>query len=269
MNEIKNIGALIPIRLASERLPKKALLEICNRPVVWHLLDRVCASRYIEKEQVVVCTTKEAEDDALVKTVEQYGCSVFRGSTDDIIKRFYDTIIHYHFDAVIQVDGDDILCDTLYMDLTMETLLADSSLGIVLSENLPFGINSKSFTKEAMDRVFDHYKTEKNDTGFIYYFTKTGLCKQKVVRPLKPIHILDKARLTLDYQLDFDVFKAIFEALYVEGEIFGLEEVIRFLKANPDVMKTNSNLDEEYWQLHQSKSQFLFKDEKGNIQKIK
>ena len=120
---MKKIGALIPIRLASERLPRKALKEICGRPVVWHLLDRVCASKHIEKNNIVVCTTEDETDDELVKSVETYGVRVFRGERDDIIKRFYDAINEFNFDIILQVDGDDILADPIYMGLSIQYLI--------------------------------------------------------------------------------------------------------------------------------------------------
>lgn len=264
----ERLGALIPIRLASERLPNKAMLEICGRPIVWHLLDRVCASRYLDKEDVVVCTTHESSDDALVESVERYGCKVFRGSTDDIIKRFHDAIAFYGFEAVIQVDGDDPLCDTQYMDLTMEKLLSDSSLDIVTCEGLPLGIASKSFTRNAMERVYGYYKTEKNDTGFIYFFTKTGLCKQAMVMPMNSEHVLDDARLTLDYQVDFELFRNIFEALYQRGKTFGLSEVVKYLLENADVMRINSGLDEEYWGRMQEKAQLTYEDTDGTVRQV-
>ena len=84
----RKIGALIPIRLASERLPGKALLDICGRSVLHHLLDRVAACRFVDAADIVVCTTRDASDDPLIPAVEEYGASVFRGETDDIIKRF-------------------------------------------------------------------------------------------------------------------------------------------------------------------------------------
>jgi len=219
------IGAIIPIRLASERLPGKALIEICGRPVVWHLLDRICASRFVKKKDVVVCTTEDESDGPLVDAVQTYGCSVFRGSRDDLIQRFYDAIAKHGFEAVVQIDGDDPLSDPEYMDRTMETLLADSTLDIVTCEGLPLGIATKSFTRTAMEKVYRHYQTQKNDTGFIYFFTRTGLCRQATVRPRGPEHVLDEARLTLDYQEDLDVFTRIFEALYVPGQVFRLEAV--------------------------------------------
>jgi spore coat polysaccharide biosynthesis protein SpsF len=264
----KKLGAIIPIRLASERLPNKAIKEICGRPVVWHLLDRVCVSKHIQKSDVVVCTTQEKSDDSLEEIVKRYGCSVFRGSTDDIIKRFYEAVEFYGFDAVIQVDGDDILCDTQYMDLTMDKLLEDPTLDIVTCEELPLGIASKSFTRRAMERVYRHYKTEKNDTGFIYFFTKTSLCKKSIIHPIKPEHVLDEARLTLDYEEDFEVFRIIIEALYREGRVFGLEEIVLFLRQYPGVMKINAVLNEKYMQRHQEKAQLLYEDDFGLGKKI-
>ena len=258
------LGALIPIRLSSERLPNKALREICGRPVVWHLLDRVCDSRHIkDKKDVVVCTTQDDADTRLAESVELYGCSVFRGERDDIIKRFADAMEHFNFDYVMQVDGDDPLTDTEYMDRTLDELLAEPSHGIVVSEGLPLGINSKSFSRAAMRVVLSRYRTVKNDTGFIYFFTKSGLFKKGIVRPARPEHVLDNARLTLDYAEDFMVFERIFEALYRPGKVFGLDEFIPFLKANPEVMDINSQLDEEYWTRTNDQAKLEFEKEDG------
>ena len=43
------IGALIPIRLSSERLPKKAIRLIEGKPAVYHLLDRAFESKYLDR----------------------------------------------------------------------------------------------------------------------------------------------------------------------------------------------------------------------------
>ena len=262
-------GALIPIRLASERLPNKAIKEICGKPIVCHLLDRVFESKYItSKKQVVVCTTREKSDDPLVKIVQEYGASVFRGSTDDIIKRFYDAILEFGFDAVIQVDGDDPLCDPQYMDLTMDRLMSDPTLGIVTCEGLPLGIASKSFTKQAMVDVYRHYKTDRNDTGFIYFFTKTNLCKQDVVRPENNKHSMPEARLTLDYPEDFDFFNKVFTSLFEKDKIFHIDEVLDLLREKPELLAINSGLNQKYWERTKEKANLEYVDSEKHIKKI-
>jgi len=265
----QKIGALIPVRLSSERLPGKALMQIAERPVLYYLLDRVKACRYIkDAADIVVCTTEDAEDDRLAEAVNAYGASVFRGDKDDIIKRFHHAIAQFGFDAVVQVDGDDPLTATEYMDLTMERLLGDPELGIVWSEGLPLGVNCKSFTRTALERVYQQYQQGQNDTGFIYFFTKTGLVKTATVSPVGPEHVFDKARLTLDYQQDFDVFSAVFQGLDDDGRAAGLADVVAFLKAHPEIVRFNANLDEAYWQRTRDKARLSYVDAEGAVKAI-
>lgn len=262
-------GALIPIRLASERLPGKALKLICGRPVVHHLLDRVTASHLIAApEDVVVCTTKENSDDPLVVAVEDYGCAIFRGSTDDIIKRFHDAIDHFGFDAVAQIDGDDPLAPTEYIDLTLQALLDEAGLDIVSTEGLPLGCNVKSFTRAAVEKVYAAYATTRNDTGFAYFFTKSGLCEHRTIRPTSGTHIHDGARLTLDYEEDFLLFERVFEALYRDGEVFSLDETVAFLNRNPETVAINQSLNEEYWARTAEKVALTYRDPDGTVREI-
>ncbi len=263
------IGAIIPIRLASERLPGKALADICGRSVVAHLLDRVAASRYIkDRKDVVVCTTTAASDDPLEAAVKAEGCSVFRGSIDDIIKRFGDTIEAFGFDAVIQADGDDPLSATECMDATTEALLADPSLDIVTMRGLPLGCATKTFTRKAMQKVLAAYRTERNDTGFIYFFTKSGLCKHLDLENTRAEWRQDTARLTLDYEADLALFRAIFEALYKPGQVFGLADAVAFLNAHPDLVASNLDVQEEYWARTAEKAKLSFRDAAGNERDI-
>ena len=241
-------GALIPVRLASERLPGKALKEIAGKPVIHHLLDRVFACHHVAPKDAVVCTTDEPSDDPLVEAVEGYGASVFRGARDDIIGRFDAAMAYHGFDAVVQIDGDDPLSATEYMDLTMQTLLDDPSVGIVTCAGLPLGTAVKSFTRDSMDTVLAHYRTTKNDTGFIYYFTKTGLCAHKEIAPASLDHVHETARLTLDYPEDLDLFQKIFEAFRTHDMLPGLAEIVAWLNEHPDVVQGNLHLNEQYWQ---------------------
>lgn len=269
MRSTQKIGALIPVRLASERLPGKALRELAGRPVIYHLLDRVVASRHIAAARdVVVCTTEDTGDDPLVRAVEDYGASVFRGARDDIVRRFADAIAAFGFDAVIQADGDDPLSDTEYMDLALDRLLAEEGLGIVTVQGLPLGTATKAFTHTAMDTVLAHYRAGVNDTGFIYFFTKTGLVRQAEIGPISRDHVLDDVRLTLDYEVDLELFQHIFAALYRHNAVFGLAEVVAFLRSNPDVVALNAGLEEAYWQRTRDKAHLEFTDTAGESRTI-
>ena len=159
---------------------------------------------------------------------------------------------------------DSPLTATEYMDLTMGRLLERPELGIAWSEELPIGMNSKSFTRTALDTVFESYCQGQNDTGFIYFFTKTDLVEKSVVGLVDPAHRCDRARLTLDYPEDLEVFRRILEAVDKAGHTATLSEVIAFLKESPDVLDINANLDEEYWQRTREKARLTYRDPDGN-----
>ena len=261
------IGALIPIRLASERLPGKALMDLCGRPVFAHLLDRVSRCKHIDSlKDVVVCTTGDTSDDALEDAVREYGASIFRGSTDDIIDRFGAAMAQFDFDLVLQADGDDPLSATEYMDLVVDKLLTTPGADIVTVKGLPLGTATKCFTKAAMRKVLSSYKTEKNDTGFIYFFTKTGLCNHVEISPVSQNHVHDAARLTLDYEVDLALFRRIFGALYKPDEIFSLNQVVRYLREHPNYAKSNLSVETEYWQRTAEKADLKFTAKNGEIQ---
>jgi len=263
------IGAFIPIRMDSERLPSKALKHAAGRPIVYHLLDRVVHCRNIKSaKDAVICTTPDAVNDPLVEAVEAYGASIYRGDKDDLIKRFKDAADFFNFDIILQVDGDDPLADTEYMDLTIDALVDDQDLDAAVSSGLPFGINVKSFTRAALEKVYASYKSQNNDTGFALYFIKSDICRCLEIPPKSQDHVMSNARLTLDYDEDLAVFRKILEALYAEGQVFGLNELVSFLNEHPEIVSINSDLQEAYMDRSREKLDLEYMDANGNSQRI-
>lgn len=261
------IGALVPVRLLSQRMPGKALMPIMGRPAILHLLDRLFASRYLKPRDVILCTTTDKSDDPLVPIAESVGARVFRGSRDNIIDRFNSAVAEFEFDAVIQADGDDPCSDRMYMDLCMDRLLAEPEIDIVLTEGLPLGLGSKAFRASAVRTVWRNHLTHQNDTGFIYYFTRTGLCRTASIKPLRPEHVHEKARLTLDYPEDLAFFEALFMDLYKERTAFGIDEIVSLLRRRPELLEINSMVNDAYWKRTHQLAQLEYRMD-GKILKI-
>src|SRR4051794_22857842 len=241
------IGGLVHARMTSERLPGKPLADIEGRLAIQHLLDRMLASEFLAPDRLVLCTTIDERDDALADAVAGAGVQVFRGSTHDVIDRFYNAAAEHGFDAVIQVDGDDICADTLYMDEAMRTLLDDDDLDIVISRGLPLGLASKAIRFDALERVHRAYVPGDNSTGAFYYFLRTELCNPFEIEPVSPRHVHETARLTLDEPADLEFFRAVFAALYRPGEVFGVQEIVALLDARPELLDLNVWLNDDYY----------------------
>ena len=78
-------GILLFSRFDSSRLPGKALIEIGNRPLLGHVVDR--ARRVGGNADIILATTERAIDDPLVAFADSEGVAVFRGALDDVAGR--------------------------------------------------------------------------------------------------------------------------------------------------------------------------------------
>ena len=100
-------------RSRSARLPDKVLTEIAGMPALVHLLRRV---RQIPGlAGVVLCTTVEAEDDAIAATGKREGVPVHRGPVLDVLGRVLGALEGREADVALRITGDDILVDPDYV----------------------------------------------------------------------------------------------------------------------------------------------------------
>ena len=207
-------GVFIPIRLSSERLPQKSLKLVNDQPILYHMLNRIIKSKSINsKKKIVVCTTQEKADDSLVKIVVEYGANIFRGSKNDIIKRFYEANKIFNFKKILLIDGDDPLIFPEHLDKVIDEH-KKGKFDCIYTSNLPFGLNIKSVNSHALKEVYNNYLSTMNETGFGLYFTDTNIINSKKINNFKFNKLLSKARLTLDYLEDFELIKNIIIDLY-------------------------------------------------------
>jgi spore coat polysaccharide biosynthesis protein SpsF len=239
---VNNIGVFIPIRLGSERLPGKAMMPVLGKPIVQHLLDRILASSVIaDIQQIVVCTTKHHTNDILCEYIEEQGAKCFRGSENDIIKRFYNANEKFQYQHILQIDGDDPLIPPEFIDQVVEHLLKMRvENAVAVTEGLPFGLNIKAFSKNALSEVYDKYLTENNDTGFGLYFLDDSLCNVDRLKFHFDEPFQEKMRVTLDYAEDLTVIETVLNELYTDPKKnYSLSRLFRVFEKFPELTDVN------------------------------
>lgn len=261
------VGALIPIRLSSERLPRKALAPAAGRPLVAHLIGQIRATTHVDPSRIVVCTTTDAADDDLVPAVEAAGGQIFRGDRDDLVDRLARACTAFDLDIALQVDGDDPLADPGYMDRAIEALLEDATADVAVVDGLPLGIAAKAIRRRAFDAVRSAYRTRRNDTGFGYFFTRTGLCQVvHVTAAAADGHA--EARLTLDYPEDLQFFRTVIDALHQPGQPIRLPDILALLRDRPELVALNAWRSTEYWQRTAELTSLEFEDRDGQVRRV-
>lgn len=233
-------AAFITVRMKSTRLPKKALLKIKGRTTIEHLIDRVKTAKL--PDMVVLCTSTRPDDKVLADVAEKNGINAFRGSPEDKLDRYLQAAKKYGIEFIVNVDGDDILCDPKLIDRTIEHF-KKTRADCIVWKGLPVGAAPTGIKVEALEKVCQ-MKDEKDTEVWGGYFLGTGLFKVEYLEPEGPKH--PEFRMTLDYAEDYEFFTAVFEKLYVSGKIIPLEAVLSLLEKNPRIVDINKRAQEKY-----------------------
>ena len=81
------IAAIIQARMGSSRLPGKVLKEVCGKPLLWHLVQRLKTSQAIDK--IIIATTDNEADRPILELAQRMGISGFAGSEENVLDRYY------------------------------------------------------------------------------------------------------------------------------------------------------------------------------------
>ena len=240
----------IPVRTSSKRIPNKPLLKIKGKTIIEYLIERMKSARL--PDLVILCTTTNPEDTKLVEIARKNKIEYFRGSEKDIIERHLEAAIKYHIDFIVNVDGDDILCDPAYVDNTISVFIKNKP-DVIKWEGLPFGAAPLGIKVDALKKVYETKDVNNTETGWGTYFTENKLFNVETIQADRSVRYPD-IRMSLDYPGDFDFFNKIFKELYVPGKILSLSEVIIFLTEHPEIININKRLQEKYWRRYKKMS---------------
>ncbi len=78
---------MIQARCGSTRLPNKVLKDLCGKPALQRMIERVQRSKLVD--EVMVVTSIEKNNLPILKLCSELGVRVGIGSEDDVLDRYY------------------------------------------------------------------------------------------------------------------------------------------------------------------------------------
>ena len=235
------IGFLITARLKSTRLPKKVILEINNKPVIWHMINRLKLSNVLDR--IIMCTSPNPQDKPLVDIAISENIDYFLGSEEDVILRLYEAAKKFKLDYVLNITADCPLVSIEYLDVIADKY-KETNADLIRCLKLPHGFFSYGLKIEAMKKVCEIKKSGETEV-WGRYFTDTGLFNViDIYIPAK--YIRPNYRLTLDYPEDFEFFKKVFEHFGKDTYKASMPDIIKYLDENPQVVEINRHCEELY-----------------------
>lgn len=104
-----NILAITQARTGSTRLPNKVLKVVQGKTLLEIHVERIQSSKRISK--LIVATTTQPEDKAVIQLCEKLDISYFRGSERDVLDRFYQAAKEIKPNYVVRLTSDCPLLD--------------------------------------------------------------------------------------------------------------------------------------------------------------
>lgn len=246
--------ALVQARMESTRLPGKVLLPILDRPVLWHIVNRLRS--VVEIDIVAVVTSERPANDAIRSFCAQYDISCFSGSEEDVLDRFHQAAERWDGDPVIRITADCPLVDpevvgnliALFRSSGASVDLAAVATGAgVESEDFkghrfPDGLDAEVVAFGALERAWKE-ATVPGDREHVTPYIWRQPNRFRIEHLMSSEGDLSNLRWTIDYPEDLTMVTRIYEALYDESRPFVMRDVLAFLKANPDVAALNGDRD--------------------------
>ena len=231
-----SIIAIIQARTASTRLPGKVLMKIKGKTVLEHVINRVEAAKNLD--DLIVATTVKKEDLEIVKICANLGISVFCGSEDDVLDRYYQTAKLFKAKHIVRITSDCPLHDPHVIDLIIKKYLEGGYDFVTntIEYTFPDGLDIEVFSFAALKDAWEDAKLPSEREHVTPYIRKSGKFKKRNIYSKKKYPLY---RLVLDYKEDYQFIKEIYEG--INKEVFYLDDIIDFLGTNQQLLKINQH----------------------------
>jgi len=230
------IVAIVQARMSSTRLPGKVLADVAGHPMLWHVVRRLRRARQLNR--IVIATSENPSDDAIVRFCEQEGIDCFRGSETDVLDRYYRAARAFAADTVVRITSDCPLIDPAVVDKVVQRFL-DGDVDYVsnsLRYTYPDGLDTEVFSFAALEQACREATRESEREHVTPYLRGKRFRVANVDNdPPAPRNL----RWTVDEPADLEFVRRVF-AEFAGNECFGMKEVLDFLDQNAAVQDLNA-----------------------------
>lgn len=201
------IKIILQARCGSKRFPYKSIYPIKNMP-----LAIFCAKRlnYKNKYDLVIATSNNKNDDYLTSIAKKYKINFFRGSENNVLKRFLDISKNFkNDDIIVRATADNPLPDFHFLEKCIK-IFKKYKLNYFLSDykyfGLPYGLNLEILNVKMLRKQVPNKLNKEHVTFSLRKKIKLNKIKDKFVNT-----DFSNLNYSIDYVHDYILIKKKFE----------------------------------------------------------
>lgn len=230
---------MIQARCGSTRLPNKILKDLCGKPSLQRMVERVKKSKLVD--EVMVVTSIEKPNLQVVKLCAEMDTRVFVGSEDDVLDRYYQGARLIKPEYVIRLTADCPCFDAELLDEALKQMKSDTDYMGMLSQTFADGLDIQIIKYDALEKSW-HEATHSFEREHVTQYAIRHPDIFKLQDFTSSIGDFGDQRWTVDEVEDFEVVEHIYNYFINERrtEEFGYQDILSYMKDHPEVKAINS-----------------------------
>jgi len=222
---------IVQARVGSVRLPAKVTRKLDGKPVIACLLERLEQTGI----PIILATTESALDDVLTS----FWSNVFRGSENDVLKRYYDALQQTQADAVVRITADCPLSDPqmILRGVDLFYYLHVDYVTNTMRRTYPRGFDIEIIRRGALERAHHEAKGAWDREHVTPYIRSGDFTSANFIDS----EDLSEWRLTIDTEDDFKLIEKIVAA----GDALSFSCIKDILHCHPDWKKINEHVEQK------------------------
>tara|TARA_B100000965_G_scaffold405414_1_gene439463 strand:+ start:6447 stop:8498 length:2052 start_codon:yes stop_codon:yes gene_type:complete len=230
---------ILQARVNSSRLPGKVLKLLGKYPMLLFQIERIKKCKLVD--EIIVATTIDKSDDKIEKLCLKNGIKFFRGSVDDVLKRYKDCLSSTKSETLIRITGDCPIVDPDLVDLCIRRF-QETKCDYLCNNyppTYPDGLDVEVFTRDVLllaDKMDTNIASREHVTPWIRN-SKLNNCYT-----LKCESDLSEYRWTVDEPEDLLLIREIVKHFNYDIN-FSWENVLKLIKDKPKLIDYNKNFN--------------------------
>jgi spore coat polysaccharide biosynthesis protein SpsF len=232
------VVAIIQARMGSTRLPGKVLKDLCGETVLARVVSRTRRAKLVD--EVVVATTVESADDAIVRECERLSVACFRGDEADVLDRYYLASRKFAADEVVRITSDCPFSDPELIDAAIRKFVDEEPDYVTnaLVPTYPLGLDVEVFSSDALEQAWRTAKEPYQRTHVTAYLYEHPEIFKIVSLTAEADY--SKYRWTLDTPADLELIRAVYA--HFSQRNFGWREVLSLMENRPELVAINAQV---------------------------
>ena len=237
------IGCIIQARMGSTRLPGKVMLDVeSNKTVLYFVIKQLQSCKLVDK--IIVATTTLEDDKQIANFSKQLGIDSFRGSSDNVLDRYYQCAKEYSVSTIVRIPSDKPLIDPEIVD-NVVSMFMNSSYDYITNflpnPTFPSGTEVEVFSINALKKAWEKAKIPSEKEHVTPYFINHK--DEFKISHTENSENLSHLRWAVDRIEDLKLVHKI--ASKIKKRPILMKDILELFTREPELAKINKNINRE------------------------